>query len=326
MADMVCEIQEISLVPDSWRAKNEAGKKSLAASLTTMLDVRLANSPIIQASMVRFKFMDHGNCRDVYEHKDLILKLHPVPHDPQWDSIAAELKVLQGPMRNHTIDVYAASTLHITDKAFRVCLQEKARPLSTILKGMADARTRLTKFFAEDVMLLLTKAASMFLVLAQAGIEVKDTGPHNLAFCGNLEFHRPDPAGRVVFLDWENNTERVPSRKSINAAFLQLIGGTGEALSHNSQAAFFASALRCHAWDKWWVQMSDSDIFSSSFEQWLVPGFHRLGRTLMELASIPLDDEAPSKTLPPPPPPLPPPPSKRTRAAAEAALTETLRN
>ena len=118
----------------------------------------------------------------------------------------------------------------------------------------------------------------------------------------------------------------MPSRKSINAAFLQLIGGTGEALSHNSQAAFFASALRCHAWDKWWVQMSDSDIFSSSFEQWLVPGFHRLGRTLMELASIPLDDEAPSKTLPPPPPPLPPPPSKRTRAAAEAALTETLRN
>ena len=97
--------------------------------------------------------------------------------------------------------MYAASTLHITDKAFRVCLQEKARPLSTILKGMADARTRLTKFFAEDVMLLLTKAASMFLVLAQAGIEVKDTGPHNLAFCGDLEFHRPVPAGRVVFLD-----------------------------------------------------------------------------------------------------------------------------
>ena len=81
-----------------------------------------------------------------------------------------------------------------------------------------------------------------------------------------------------------------------------------------------------HTWQCVCVQMSDSDIFSSSFEQWLVPGFHRLGRTLMELASIPLDDEAPSKTLPPPPPPLPPPPSKRTRAAAEAALTETLRN
>ena len=182
-----------------------------------------------------------------------------------------EHELYHGVLVELTITMYASGKFGLAGQEMDVCAQtHAAQTVEAALDSIISAEALSVACRTKDVMLVLARVIQLFLTCHRAGVEIVDTGPHNLGYNGLIISGRVQRPISIVWIDWENCAKRpTPKRSMLYQGVRRVLSRIVSAFSKTRDGGFVGEFLQCHIVEQWWHTLPDEALLGRK------PGWRR---------------------------------------------------